>query len=106
GRARQAGFAVARRVDVVAFAHQPIAQRQPQAGFVFDDEDARVDRHQPAGAACPAPGLAGSSTTMIVPSPTRLSTEIDPPCASTTCRTTLRPTPVPRTCASRARRPR
>ena len=35
-----------------------------------------------------------------------VTTPIDPPCAATPCRTTLRPTPVPRICASIARRPR
>ena len=109
-RAREAGLAVARGLDGVAFAAEPIAERQPQPGFVLDEEDARRQTHrrwQPSPAArrtacrmarrrCRAGrstvdgrALAGTAVDLIVP-----------PCASTTWRTTLSPTPVPRTCAS------
>jgi hypothetical protein len=43
GRTREAGLAVARGLDAVAFAAEPIAERQPQAGFVLDEQDARAD---------------------------------------------------------------
>ena len=76
-RAREARLAVARRLDGVAFAAEPIAERQPQAGFVFDEQDARGRAHRPQTSAAlkAAPDDArGSSTTMVVPSPARLST--------------------------------
>src|SRR4051812_4789575 len=110
--ALEARFTVACGLDAIAFAAEAIAQRQAQPRFVFDEEHTGSDAHQAADSgARAAPAASGSAAagkwmTTVVPSATRLSTEIAPWCASITCLTTLRPMPVPRTCASMARRPR
>ena len=48
-----------------------------------------------AGLSLFRPGVAGSRTVNLAPSPSWLSTAISPPCASTTILARYRPTPVP-----------
>ena len=84
-RLREPGLAVAGRFDRIAFAREPIAERQPQARFVFDEQHARGDvttlgqqprRGDADGRSPGTQGLAtaGSCTMTVVPSPGRLST--------------------------------
>jgi hypothetical protein len=41
-RPGQPGFPVAGRLDAVALADQPIAEREPESGFVLDEQDAQI----------------------------------------------------------------
>src|SRR5439155_25393833 len=57
---------------------------------VLDHEDART-RHEA--------GLAGSVNTNVLPFPSSLSTQMRPPCSSTSCFERARPRPVPSRCS-------
>src|SRR4051812_45305983 len=80
----QAGLAVGRHADVVAVLAQVQAQAQGYGAIVFDDQEAGHGG-QPAG----------STTRKVLPSPSRVSSSIFPPCSSTILREMARPSPVP-----------
>ena len=112
GRALEAALAVAAGVDGIAFARQPIGQRQDEAGLVFDEQQAlhderagcdaarsrrRSDWTMARSAACARRPPAGHVNSL--PSPRRALTVTRPPCASTMRWTRLRPRPAPWICA-------
>ena len=102
GASLERALAVGRRLDAVAFAGKPIAQRRDQPGLVFDEQQSLHD--DCAGSALcraartvsPASSAAiGSETMNSLPSPGTLLTVTRPPWASTMRWTRLRPRPAP-----------
>ncbi len=79
------GVAVRRLGDREALVPQQRAQHAPDVGFIVHQEDlGRCCAHR-----------LGRFTTNVAPPPGVDSTSIVPPCSSTVCRTSARPSPVP-----------
>src|SRR5687768_10966636 len=106
GRALQSTFPIGGDIDGIPFAGEPVAQREHEAGFVFDEEDplrgAQAGLPCTSGIASAVEGrVAGASeadgrcTVNALPAPGVLWTTIRPPWASTIRRTRLRPRPAP-----------
>src|SRR5262249_40485974 len=88
GGAGEARFAVARGLDAIAFAAEPIGEREPQPGLVLHDQHAWRHAHDAALAlprrrptaerrrpsAVSEADVAGRTTVTVVPVPSRLST--------------------------------
>src|SRR5205823_139360 len=78
----EAGLARLHGFDAVALVAQHAAQRAPDAGFVVNDQNRRLQH--------------GSSITNREPCGTLSPTSMDPPCSATMRRTMARPRPLPR----------
>src|SRR6185437_9032405 len=89
-------FAVPRNLHLVTFQGQVFFQTHRDARFVLHYQDSDH----------PYTSAMGSSTVNELPFPGALSTEISPPCASTICRASASPTPVPPMLASFGAAPR
>src|SRR5579864_3232225 len=121
GRPVESSEAVGRDADLVPLALQPVRQREHEPRLVLDEQDAlrwsrAGDHHAPSAPASKLASTsavsaavilaAGTRSRNVVPDPGADSTSTRPPCDSAMRFTRLSPRPLPRTCASIARRPR
>src|SRR6202000_1733126 len=77
-------------LDLEAFGDQPVGENQHETLFVFDEQDATFH-------VVPFFALVRRCSVNAAPPSRARCTVTRPPCASTTCLTSARPTPLPET---------